>query len=109
MYHDLKGTYWWIGIKKDVVEYVSKCLTCHKLKLEHQRPFGYLHPLPILEWKWERISMNFVVGDRSKYFYVLSCFPHAFATFHRSFLVFCKPFSICECFRDIGALRSVLA
>ncbi|XP_050207527.1 uncharacterized protein LOC126656945 [Mercurialis annua] len=77
MYHDLKGTYWWIGIKKDVVEYVSKCLTCHKLKLEHQRPFGYLHPLPILEWKWERIAMNFVVGDRSKYFYVVLFFFEA--------------------------------
>ncbi|XP_050217548.1 uncharacterized protein LOC126668385, partial [Mercurialis annua] len=62
MYHDLKGTYWWSGMKKDVAEYVSKCLTCQQVKLEHQRPFGYLQPLPIPEWKWERIAMDFVVG-----------------------------------------------
>ncbi|XP_050238193.1 uncharacterized protein LOC126687680 [Mercurialis annua] len=62
MYHDLKGTYWWSGMKKDVAEFVSKCLTCQQVKLEHQRPFGYLQPLPIPEWKWERIAMDFVVG-----------------------------------------------
>ncbi|XP_055960623.1 uncharacterized protein LOC126668412 [Mercurialis annua] len=45
-----------------VAEYVSKCLTCQQVKLEHQRPFGYLQPLPIPEWKWERIAMDFVVG-----------------------------------------------
>ncbi|XP_055960308.1 uncharacterized protein LOC130015005 [Mercurialis annua] len=47
---------------RDVAEYVSKCLTCQQVKLEHQRPFGYLQPLPIPEWKWERIAMDFVVG-----------------------------------------------
>ena len=45
-------------MKKDVAEFVS----CQQVKLEHQRPFGYLQPLPIPEWKWERIAMDFVVG-----------------------------------------------
>ena len=38
MYHDLKDTYWWNGMKKDIAEFVSKCLTCQQVKLEHQRP-----------------------------------------------------------------------
>ena len=49
MYHTLKDTYWWNGMKKDVVEFVSKCLTCQQVKLEHQRPARLLQPLPIPE------------------------------------------------------------
>ena len=62
MYHTLKDTYWWNGMKKDVAEFVSKCLTCQQVKLEHQRPAGLLQPLPILEWKWDMIAMDFVTG-----------------------------------------------
>ena len=36
MYHTLKDTYWWNGMKKDVAEFVLKCLTCQQVKLEHQ-------------------------------------------------------------------------
>nr|XP_011457308.1 PREDICTED: uncharacterized protein LOC105349392 [Fragaria vesca subsp. vesca] len=53
---------WWIGMKKDVAEYVSKCLTCQQVKAEHQRPGGMLKPLPIPTWKWEQISIDFVTG-----------------------------------------------
>jgi hypothetical protein len=36
MYHDLKATYWWYGMKRDVVEYVALCDTCQRVKAEHQ-------------------------------------------------------------------------
>ncbi|GKE24534.1 putative reverse transcriptase domain-containing protein, partial [Tanacetum coccineum] len=42
MYYDLRDRYWWSGIKKDITVYVSKCLTCLKVKAEHQRPSGLL-------------------------------------------------------------------
>ena len=62
MYQDLKDNYWWKRMKKDIAEYVSKCLTCQQVKAEHQRPAGLLQPLPIPEWKWDKITMDFVVG-----------------------------------------------
>ncbi|GJZ16607.1 putative nucleotidyltransferase, ribonuclease H [Tanacetum coccineum] len=51
MYYDLKDMYWWPGIKKDITMYVSKCLTCLKVKAEHQRPSGLLQQPDIPEWK----------------------------------------------------------
>ena len=62
MYQDLKKGYWWPGMKKDVVRFVEKCLTCQQVKAEHQRPAGTLQPLEIPEWKWEQITMDFVSG-----------------------------------------------
>ena len=47
MYQYLKQNYWWKGMKRDVIEYVSKCLTCQQVKAEHQVPTGLLNPLPI--------------------------------------------------------------
>ena len=60
MYYDLRDRYWWPGMKKDIVVYVSKCLTCLKIKSEHQRPSGLLQQPVIPEWKWENIAMDFV-------------------------------------------------
>jgi hypothetical protein len=62
MYQDLRKNYWWPGMKKDVAIYVAKCLTCQKVKIEHQKPSGLLQPLEIPEWKWDSISMDFVMG-----------------------------------------------
>jgi hypothetical protein len=60
MYQDLKGYYWWPGMKTDVAEYVNKCLTCSNVKAEHQRPSGLLEQPKIPEWKWDHITMDFV-------------------------------------------------
>ncbi|GKB21870.1 reverse transcriptase domain-containing protein, partial [Tanacetum coccineum] len=51
--------YWWPGMKKDTAEYVSKCLTCLKVKAEHQRPSGLLQQPEIPVWKWEGTTMDF--------------------------------------------------
>ncbi|GKD93070.1 putative reverse transcriptase domain-containing protein, partial [Tanacetum coccineum] len=48
------------GMKKDIALYVSKCLTCSKVNAEHQRPSGLLQQPENLEWKWERIAMDFI-------------------------------------------------
>ncbi|GJT77849.1 putative reverse transcriptase domain-containing protein [Tanacetum coccineum] len=60
MYHDLKMLYWWPNMKADVSIYVSKCLTYAKVKAEHQRPSGLLVQPDIPEWKWEKITMDFI-------------------------------------------------
>ncbi|GJS67425.1 putative reverse transcriptase domain-containing protein [Tanacetum coccineum] len=60
MYYDLRDRYWWPGMKKDIAEYVSKCLTYLKVKVEHQRPSGLLQQPEIPVWKWEGIAMDFV-------------------------------------------------
>ncbi len=58
----LKDHYWWMGMKRDVAEFISKCLTCQKVKAEHQGPAGLLHPLLVSKWKWERLTMDFMMG-----------------------------------------------
>jgi hypothetical protein len=58
----MKKLFWWHGMKKDIAKFVSKCLTCQKIKVEHERPSGPLQPLDIPEWKWKSIAMDFVVG-----------------------------------------------
>ncbi|KAJ9562395.1 hypothetical protein OSB04_007555 [Centaurea solstitialis] len=60
MYKGLKEHYWWPGMKRDIATYVSKCLTCAKVKAEHQKPSGLLQQPEIREWKWEQVSMDFV-------------------------------------------------
>jgi hypothetical protein len=62
MYHDLKATYWWYGIKMDVAKYVALCDTCQRVKAKHQRLAGLMQPLQVHERKWEEIAMDFIVG-----------------------------------------------
>ncbi|GKB94014.1 putative reverse transcriptase domain-containing protein [Tanacetum coccineum] len=60
MYYDLRDFYWWPGMKRDVAEYVNRCLTCSKIKAEHQKPSGLLQQPKIPKWKWEKITMDLV-------------------------------------------------
>ncbi|GKB46667.1 putative reverse transcriptase domain-containing protein [Tanacetum coccineum] len=60
MYQDLKKLYWWPNMKAKIATYVSKCLTCAKVKIEYQKPSGLLVQPEIPQWKWENITMDFV-------------------------------------------------
>ncbi|GKB34817.1 putative reverse transcriptase domain-containing protein [Tanacetum coccineum] len=60
MYQDLKKLYWWPNMKTKIATYVSKCLTCAKVKAECQKPSGLLVQPVILIWKWENIIIDFV-------------------------------------------------
>jgi hypothetical protein len=62
MYKDLKTRYWRKDMRRDIAHYVACCDTCSRVKIEHQKPVGLLKPLEIPVWKWEDISMDFVVG-----------------------------------------------
>ncbi|KAA3466324.1 DNA/RNA polymerases superfamily protein [Gossypium australe] len=56
IYRDLKQHYWWFGMKRDISNFVSKCLVCHQV------PSGLLQLILIPEWKWDRVTMDFVFG-----------------------------------------------
>nr|GFB96533.1 putative reverse transcriptase domain-containing protein [Tanacetum cinerariifolium] len=58
MYQDMKKLYWWHNMKADITTYVSKCLTCAKIKAEHQKPSGLLVQPKIPKWKWDNITMD---------------------------------------------------
>ncbi|GJS37033.1 putative reverse transcriptase domain-containing protein [Tanacetum coccineum] len=60
MYQDMKKLYWWPNMKANIATYVSKCLTCAKVKAEHHRPSGLLVQPEIPQWKWDNITMDFV-------------------------------------------------
>nr|GEZ87889.1 retrotransposon protein, putative, Ty3-gypsy subclass [Tanacetum cinerariifolium] len=62
IYRDLKQYFWWNGMKQDVATFISKCMTCQQVKIEHQRASGLLQPLEIPMWKWDEISMDFIAG-----------------------------------------------
>ena len=51
LYKDLKQVFWWSNMKQEVVDYMAKCLTCQRVKIEHQQPTGLLQPLEVPEWK----------------------------------------------------------
>nr|GEZ26536.1 reverse transcriptase domain-containing protein [Tanacetum cinerariifolium] len=62
MYHDLKKLYWWPNMKEIIAEYVSKCLTCSRIKAESQKPSESLIQPEIPTWIQERLTMDFVLN-----------------------------------------------
>ena len=62
MYQDLRQRFWWTRMKREIARYVSECDTCQRVKASHLKSAGPLQPLSIPSWKWEDISMDFVVG-----------------------------------------------
>ena len=62
MYQDFKMSFWWSEMKIDVLEFVTKCLVCQRVKAEHKVPSGLLQPIRILKWKLDQITMDFLVG-----------------------------------------------
>jgi hypothetical protein len=62
MYHDLRQQFWWTTMKRETARYVSECDTCQKIKAYYMKPGGLLQHLSILDWKWDDISMDFIVG-----------------------------------------------
>jgi hypothetical protein len=62
MYHDLRQQFWWIRMKHETALYVSECDTCRKVKTDYMKSGGLLQSLSILDWKWDDISMEFIVG-----------------------------------------------
>jgi hypothetical protein len=62
MYHGLKAQFWWTCMKRETTRYVAECDTCRRIKADHMRLVGLLQPLSIPAWKWEGISMDFIVG-----------------------------------------------
>jgi hypothetical protein len=56
----VKSHYFWPGMKKEIVEYIARCMECQKVKAEHRHPAGLLQPLPIAEWKWDVVTIDFI-------------------------------------------------
>ncbi|KAM1721715.1 hypothetical protein ACFX12_023218 [Malus domestica] len=60
MYHTIRPFYYWPGMKREIAEYVSRCIIYQQVKAERKKPFGRMQPLPVPQWKWENITMDFV-------------------------------------------------
>jgi hypothetical protein len=61
MYQDLKQNFWCTRMKREIAKYISECDICQRIKASHLKIAGILQPLPIPSWKWEDISMDFIV------------------------------------------------
>jgi hypothetical protein len=62
MYRDLRENFWWSNMKGEIAEYVSGCDTCQRIKASHLKAASQMQPLSIPAWKWDDISMDFIVG-----------------------------------------------
>src|ERR1041385_991703 len=57
-YRDLRQRFWWTRMKREIAQFIAECDVCRRVKAEHQRPAGTLQPLPIPEWKWDKVGMD---------------------------------------------------
>jgi hypothetical protein len=62
MYADMRKLFFWVGMKHDIIHFITKCLECQQVKADHHHPAGLLQPHDVPMSKWEVISMDFVVG-----------------------------------------------
>jgi hypothetical protein len=62
MYHDLRQQFWWTRRKRETARYVAEYYTCREFKADYMKPGGLLQPLSIPDWKWDDISIDFIVG-----------------------------------------------
>jgi hypothetical protein len=62
MYQDPRQNFWWTRMKREIARYVSECEICQRVKASHLKIAGVFQSLPIPSWKWEDISMDFIVG-----------------------------------------------
>jgi hypothetical protein len=58
----LRKLFCWSNMKGKTTEYLVRCQYCQQVKAKHQHPAGLLQPLPVPEWKWETISLDFIIG-----------------------------------------------
>lgn len=62
MYQDMKRSFYWEGMKRDIGLWVRQRVNCQQVKVEHQKPSGLLQPLEILVWKWDSVPVDFIDG-----------------------------------------------
>jgi hypothetical protein len=58
----VRSQYCWTRMKKEVANYIARYIECQKMKKKHRHPAGLLQPLPIPEWKWEVVTVDFITN-----------------------------------------------
>ena len=61
-YQDVKGSYWWNNMKWDIARFMEQCSTSQQVKAKHQRLARMLKPLLIPKWKWDEVTIDFILG-----------------------------------------------
>jgi hypothetical protein len=56
----------WPRMKKDGVDYISRCMECQRVKVDYRHPTSLLQPLPIPEKKWEVVTIDFITKFHRK-------------------------------------------
>jgi hypothetical protein len=56
----VRGQYIWTSMKRDVTDYLARCMECNKVNVERRHPVGLLYQFTIHEWKWEFVTIDFI-------------------------------------------------